>query len=119
MGTASRRLVAATLVAAGSTGRHRCHRAHLSLWSGFPVTAIGSEILQGIALPARHACMASRLLTTAYEFCAGLQYDEIRSMLAASRARSYEQGRDGCCGKAANHLKADGPPPGSRWARGS
>ena len=45
------------------------------------------------------------------------KYDDIRDQLAASRARSYEQGRNGCCGKAADYLASTGPPPGSPWAR--
>ena len=44
-------------------------------------------------------------------------YDEIRKTLTASRRRSYEQGRQGCCGKAADHLGVQKPPPGSPWAR--
>ena len=47
------------------------------------------------------------------------KYDAIRSQLAASRARSYEQGRRGCCGKATEYLGSSGPPPDSPWARGS
>ena len=45
------------------------------------------------------------------------KYDAIRVQLAASRARSHAQGRQGCCGKAADYLGATGPPPGSPWAR--
>ena len=47
-------------------------------------------------------------------------YDAIRAQLAASRSRSYEQGRKGCCGKASDYLgqgSSQGPPPGSPWAR--
>ena len=49
------------------------------------------------------------------------KYDAIRAQLAASRSRSYEQGRKGCCGKAADYLSQgkSGPPPGSPWARKS
>jgi len=47
------------------------------------------------------------------------KFDDIRAMLAASRARSYEQGRDGCCGKAAGHLGQTGAPPGNPWSRQS
>ena len=47
----------------------------------------------------------------------GSTYDDISAQLAASRARSYEQGRNGCCGKAADYLGKAGPPPGSPWAR--
>ena len=47
----------------------------------------------------------------------GATYDDIRATIAASRARSYEQGRKGCCGKAADYLGSKGPPPGSPWAR--
>ena len=54
--------------------------------------------------------------TGAAKYC---KYDAIRSQLAASRARSYEQGRSGCCGKATDHLGSSGPPPDSPWARGS
>ena len=49
----------------------------------------------------------------------GATYDDIRATIAASRARSYEQGRKGCCGKAADYLGSKGPPPGSPWARGA
>jgi hypothetical protein len=52
---------------------------------------------------------------TSGKYC---KYDDIRAMLTASRARSYSQGRDGCCGKAAEHLGLSGPPPpGSPWSR--
>lgn len=52
---------------------------------------------------------------TSGKYC---KYDDIRAMLSASRARSYSQGRDGCCGKAAEHLGLSGPPPpGSPWSR--
>lgn len=34
------------------------------------------------------------------------QYDAIREQLAASRARSYAQDRQGCCAKAASYLDA-------------
>ena len=45
------------------------------------------------------------------------KYDEIRATLAASRARSKAQGREGCCGKAADHLGNAGPPADSPWAK--
>ena len=45
------------------------------------------------------------------------KYDAIRETLAASRARSKAQGREGCCGKAADHLGNAGPPPDSPWAK--
>ena len=47
------------------------------------------------------------------------KYDAIRAQLAESRARSYAQGRQGCCGKAGAYLTegSSGPPPGSPWSR--
>ena len=45
------------------------------------------------------------------------KYDAIKATLAASRQRSYEQGRQGCCGKAADHLGAGPPPADSPWSR--
>ena len=40
-------------------------------------------------------------------------YNDISTMLAASRKRSYEQGRQGCCGK--NDNTRSSPPPDSPW----
>ena len=45
------------------------------------------------------------------------KYDDIRATLAASRARSRDQGRKGCCSKSADYLGATGPPPDSPWGR--
>ena len=42
------------------------------------------------------------------------KYDDIRTQLAESRARSYAQGRQGCCGKASSYLDStmgDKPRP--------
>ena len=47
------------------------------------------------------------------------KFDDIRATLAASRKRSYEQGRNGCCGKAAEYLSGGGPPAGSPWSKKS
>ena len=41
----------------------------------------------------------------------------IRAMTRAARERSYAQGRDGCCGKAASTLGVASPPAGSPWSR--
>ena len=57
--------------------------------------------------------------TTEAEVPGGDVYSEIRSQLTASRERSYSQGRQGCCGKAADYLGRKGPPPGSPWSRGA
>ena len=45
------------------------------------------------------------------------KYDVIRETLAASRERSYRQGRDGCCSKAADYLGGNEPPADSPWKR--
>ena len=39
---------------------------------------------------------------TSQKYC---KYDDIRKLTAASRERSRQQGRDGCCDKAANYLE--------------
>jgi hypothetical protein len=46
-------------------------------------------------------------------------HEAIYETLRTSRERSYEQGRQGCCGKARDYLGGGGPPPGSPWARNS
>ena len=51
--------------------------------------------------PASMGMDADSLRQPQRKYC---KYDEIRRTLAASRARSKEQGRKGCCGKAADHL---------------
>ena len=45
------------------------------------------------------------------------KFDDIRATIAASRTRSREQGRDGCCGKASEYLAPSGPPAGSPWSK--
>ncbi len=46
------------------------------------------------------------------------KYDAIRELTAASRERSYAQGRQGCCSKASDYLDGGArPPAGSRWSR--
>lgn len=45
-------------------------------------------------------------------------YDAIRESIAASRKRSVEQGRQGCCAKASSYLDSTvRAPADSRWAR--
>ena len=43
--------------------------------------------------------------------------DAVADMVAASRKRSYAEGREGCCGKNTHATQANGPPPGSPWRR--
>ena len=47
------------------------------------------------------------------------KYDSIRELTRASRERSYAQGRDGCCSKAASYLEttASKPVDKGRWGR--
>lgn len=47
------------------------------------------------------------------------KYDDIRATIAASRARSYAEGRDGCCSKAGGYLGDSKPPANSPWSRSS
>ena len=52
---------------------------------------------------------------TSQKYC---KYDDIRKLTAESRARSRQQGRDGCCDKAANYLEqpsAEAEEARQRW----